>query len=202
MGKPLVRNLAVDEAQILSRDIRLGRPLVVTARVLNAGAFTVRQARVKLALTCGGQSYEEQATVSLAAGTRERVRFEINAQQPGLYQGYVEVEGDDARGQFKTPIVSSPALVNAMRGGRQRRNWCKGRCGPTLRWSASGNELCRRGTRRSCCRNSARAFLRRPKGPRRRRLREATRWGLGGTGPPGNGQGLGRVAAALVRRVR
>ncbi|HVC96004.1 MAG TPA: BatA domain-containing protein [Pirellulales bacterium] len=96
VGRPLVRNLAVDEAQVLSRDIRPGRPLVVTARVLNAGAFTVRQARVKLVLTSGGQSYEEQATVSLAAGTREGVRFEIDAQRPGLYQGYVEVEGDDA----------------------------------------------------------------------------------------------------------
>ena len=96
VGKPLVRNLAVDEAQVLSRDIRPGQPLVVTARVLNAGAFTVRRARVKLELTGVGRSYDEQATVSLAAGTRERVRFEINAQEPGLYQGYVEVEGDDA----------------------------------------------------------------------------------------------------------
>ncbi|HEV3024821.1 MAG TPA: BatA domain-containing protein [Pirellulales bacterium] len=95
VGKPLARNLAIDDVQVRSRDIRPGQPLVVVARVLNAGAFTVRKVPVKFELSGGGRKYEERTTVTLVAGSREVVHFEVVSPLPGLYQGFVEVEGGD-----------------------------------------------------------------------------------------------------------
>jgi hypothetical protein len=95
VGKPLARNLAIDDVQVRSRDIRPGQPLVIAARVLNAGAFAARQVPVKLELSGGGRKYDERTTVTLAAGAREVVQFEIASPSPGLYQGFVEVAGGD-----------------------------------------------------------------------------------------------------------
>jgi hypothetical protein len=95
VGKSLARNLTVDDVQVRSSDIRPGKPLVVAARVFNAGAFAVKQVPVRIELTGGGRKYEDRTKVSLAAGAHDVVHFELDSPQPGMYQGFVEVDGGD-----------------------------------------------------------------------------------------------------------
>lgn len=93
VGRSLTRNLAVEEVQAERTDLRDGKPVLVTARVFNAGLFPVRDVRVKLALE--GMPALEQ-TASVEGHTRRLVRFEVPVREPGLYHGFVEAaSGDD-----------------------------------------------------------------------------------------------------------
>jgi len=93
VGRSLTRNLAVEEVQAEGTDLRDGKPVLVAARVLNAGLFPVRDVRVKLSLE--GMSAIEQ-TAAVEGHARRLVRFELSIREPGLYHGYVETAaGDD-----------------------------------------------------------------------------------------------------------
>ena len=50
VGRPVTRNLAVDEVQADQTDLRKGKPVRVTARVFNAGLFPARDVLVRLVL--------------------------------------------------------------------------------------------------------------------------------------------------------
>jgi Aerotolerance regulator N-terminal len=92
VGRPLTRNLAAEDVQAEETDLRAGKPLIVTARVLNAGLFPVRNVTVRLSLD--GQPPIAQ-TVAIEGRSRQIVRFEAPVRQPGLYHGFVEVVGKD-----------------------------------------------------------------------------------------------------------
>jgi hypothetical protein len=92
VGRPLTRNLAVEDVAATQTTLRGGRPVTVAARVLNAGAFRARDVRVRLALA-GRPAVERAAT--LDAHSRQLVRFDVPIDRPGLYHGFVEVGGGD-----------------------------------------------------------------------------------------------------------
>ena len=93
VGRPLTRNLAVEDVQAERTDLRDRQPVSVAARVFNAGVFPARDVRVTLALE-GVPAIVQ--TVTVAGHERRLVRFEVPIGQPGLYHGSVEVAaGDD-----------------------------------------------------------------------------------------------------------
>jgi Aerotolerance regulator N-terminal len=91
-GRPLTRNLAVEEVQVEATDLRAGNFPRIAARVFNAGLFPARDVAVKLVLD--GQARIEQ-TISIEGRARQLVRFEVPIQEPGMYSGYVEITGTD-----------------------------------------------------------------------------------------------------------
>jgi hypothetical protein len=92
VGRLLTKNLAVEEVQADQTDLRDGKPVIVTARVFNAGLFPVRDVSVRLSLV--GTSPIVRA-VSLEGQSRQVVRFEVPLSKPDLYHGFVEVDGQD-----------------------------------------------------------------------------------------------------------
>lgn len=92
VGRPSISNLAVEDVVAEQTDLRGRRPVTVAARVFNAGAFRARDVRVRLAID-GRPAVEQTATIDARA--RRVVRFEVPIDQPGLYQGSVEVAGGD-----------------------------------------------------------------------------------------------------------
>ena len=94
VGRPLARNLAIDDVLATRTDLRPGEPTLVTARLLNAGPFAARDVTVRLSLA-GAATVEQTATVTVEGGSRQVVRFSVPLKHPGLYRGFVEVAGDD-----------------------------------------------------------------------------------------------------------
>ena len=93
VGRPLTRNLAVEDVQAERTDLRDRQPVSVAARVFNAGLFPARDVRVTIALE-GVPAIVQ--TVNVAGHERRLVRFEVPIGQPGLYHGSVAVAaGDD-----------------------------------------------------------------------------------------------------------
>jgi hypothetical protein len=92
VGRPVTKNLAVEEIRAEETDLRDGKPVVVTARVLNSGLFPVREAQVRLSFD--GQPAIAQ-TVAIEGRSRRLVRFEAPIRKPGLYHGFVAVDGKD-----------------------------------------------------------------------------------------------------------
>ncbi len=92
VGRPLTTNLAVEDVVAEQTNLRDGKPVIIAARVLNAGAFRARDIRVRLSLS-GRAAIEQKAT--LAGHSRQLVRFEVPIKEPGLYHGFVEVAGGD-----------------------------------------------------------------------------------------------------------
>ncbi len=92
VGRPIMRNLAVDLAEAAQTDLHKGKPVRVTARVFNAGLFPARDVPVRLVLD--GKSPIEQ-TITVLGRTRSLVQFEVPIAAPGLYSGFVEVRGGD-----------------------------------------------------------------------------------------------------------
>jgi Aerotolerance regulator N-terminal/von Willebrand factor type A domain len=93
VGRPLTKNLAVEDVAAEHTDLREGKPVTITARVFNAGIFPARDIRVRL-LVAGMAGMEQ--TVTLAGRSRQLVRFEVPIEQPELYHGFVEIAaGDD-----------------------------------------------------------------------------------------------------------
>ncbi|MFI5454523.1 MAG: BatA domain-containing protein [Isosphaerales bacterium] len=92
VGRSLTRNLAVEEVQAERTDLQDGKPVVVAARVFNAGLFPARDVRVKLSLE--GMPAIEQ-TLTVEGHARRLVRFEVPIREPGLYHGYVEAAAED-----------------------------------------------------------------------------------------------------------
>jgi hypothetical protein len=92
VGRTLTANLAVDDVVSEQTNLREGKPVIVTARVFNAGLFPARDVRVRLMLE-GRDAIEKTAKV--AAHSRQLVRFEVPIEEPGLYHGFVEVAAED-----------------------------------------------------------------------------------------------------------
>jgi len=96
VGQPLSGNVAVEKVDIPEPTAGGTQPLVVTAQVLNAGVFSARNIPVTLSLKGDGlKPVEQRQTVTIAAGSYERVRFAVPPGQSGLYAGYVEAAADD-----------------------------------------------------------------------------------------------------------
>lgn len=93
VGRPLVRNLAVEDVQAERTDAGQGGPAIVTARVFNAGLFPTSDVRVELALEGVPTAVQ---TIALEGHARRTVRFAVPISRPGLYRGSVGVAaGDD-----------------------------------------------------------------------------------------------------------
>jgi hypothetical protein len=95
VGRPLVRNLAVTDAEAVQTTLRDKEPVTVTAQVRNAGPFPARDVRVRLALEGAGAGIEQTQTVSVSAGSSQEVRFSVPVEKPGVYTAFVEVADDD-----------------------------------------------------------------------------------------------------------
>ena len=92
VGRPLARNLAVEDIQMERTDLRPGMPTTVAARIANTGSFPARDVRLSLSLD---QFSPVEKTISLDAHTRQVVRIPIELREPRLYQGSVNIAGDD-----------------------------------------------------------------------------------------------------------
>ena len=92
VGHPIATNLAVEDVLAERTELKGGKPPVIAARVYNAGVFPARDLRVSLSLN-GKPSVEK--TVSIEGRSRQLVRFEAPVNEPGIYQGFVEVAAHD-----------------------------------------------------------------------------------------------------------
>jgi hypothetical protein len=92
VGRPVTTNLAVEDVLAEQTDLKGGKPVIVAARLYNAGVFPVRNARVTLSLE--GKPPVER-TVSIDGRSRQNVRFEVPVNEPGLSHGFVEIAGPD-----------------------------------------------------------------------------------------------------------
>ena len=92
VGRPLARNLAVEDVQVELADLRPGVPTTLAARIVNTGPFPARDVRLTLSLD---QVSPVEQTVSLDAHARQVVRFPIALPEPGLYHGSVGIAGED-----------------------------------------------------------------------------------------------------------
>jgi hypothetical protein len=96
VGKPLVKNLAVESAEATRTELRPGESVAVTAGILNAGPFPARDVRVRLVLEADGVKLPEQTqAIEIAGGSRQQVRFAVPVKKPGLHSGFVEIVGGD-----------------------------------------------------------------------------------------------------------
>jgi hypothetical protein len=96
LGKPLMGNLAVDKAEVVQPTIRPQEPMVVSAHVSNAGVLPVRDIQVRLLLEGNGTKVaDDSKTISIAPSASQKIDFSVLIAQPGIYQGFVEVAGDD-----------------------------------------------------------------------------------------------------------
>jgi hypothetical protein len=92
VGRPLLTNLAVEDAVADGTDLGAGQPVTVLARVYNAGFLPARDVAIRLSLE-GLAPIEKKAT--LVGRSRQVVRFEIPIKGPGVYHGSVELKGGD-----------------------------------------------------------------------------------------------------------
>ena len=92
VGRPLTTNLAIEEITAEQTELKGGKPPVIAARVYNAGVFPARDLHVSLSLN-GKPAVEK--TVSIDGRSRQLVRFEAPVNEPGMYQGFVEVAAHD-----------------------------------------------------------------------------------------------------------
>ncbi len=92
VGRPLSRNLAVEDVQVELADLRPGLPTTLAARIVNTGAFPARDVRLTLSLD---RVSPVDKTVKLDAHARQVVRFPIALEEPGLYHGSVGIAGED-----------------------------------------------------------------------------------------------------------
>ncbi len=92
VGRALITNLAVEDVLAEQTELRGDTPVVVTARIFNAGVFPARDVRVSLSLE--GQAPIEKA-VSIDGHSRMLVRFEVPIKAAGLYHGFVEIAAPD-----------------------------------------------------------------------------------------------------------
>ncbi len=92
VGRPLARNLAVEDVQVEGTDLRPGVPTTLAVRIANTGSFAARDVRLTLALD---QLSPVEKTIRLDAHGRLVVRFPIDLRQPRLYQGSVNITGMD-----------------------------------------------------------------------------------------------------------
>jgi hypothetical protein len=98
VGRPLVRNLAVVQAEVGQTVLRDKQPVVVSAHVRNAGPFVARDVRVRLVLDGAGTKVEQRQTLQVPANSLHEVHFSVPVARPGLYTGFVEVgDTDDFR---------------------------------------------------------------------------------------------------------
>jgi len=96
LGKPLMGNIAVDKAEVAQPTIRPQEPTIVTAIVSNAGVLPARDLQVRLSLEGNGVKLADQTkTISIAPSASQQIEFSVLIDQPGLYQGSVEVTADD-----------------------------------------------------------------------------------------------------------
>jgi hypothetical protein len=96
LGKPLMGNLAVEKAEVAQPTIRPQEPIVVGACISNAGVLPAHEVLVHLWLEGNGARLADQTkTISIAPASTEQVNFSVPVEQPGLYQGFVEVAADD-----------------------------------------------------------------------------------------------------------
>ncbi len=96
LGKPLMGNIAVEKAEVAQPTIRPQEPIAVTALVSNAGVLPAHDLQVHLWLEGNGVKLADQSkTISIAPSASQQIEFSVLIDQPGLYQGFVEVAADD-----------------------------------------------------------------------------------------------------------
>lgn len=96
IGKPLLGNLAIEKAEVAQTTIRAKEPIVVNARVSNAGVLPAHNIQVRLWFESNGaKSSPQTKTIAIGPGASEQVDFSVAIDRPGLYQGVVEVDAND-----------------------------------------------------------------------------------------------------------
>src|SRR5262249_43015752 len=91
VGHPLTGNLAVDDVRAAKTDLRPGQPVIITARVYNAGPLPAKEVPVRLNLDGEGGPIRDEQVVTIDGESRQLVRFQVALKQPGIYKGSVEV---------------------------------------------------------------------------------------------------------------
>jgi hypothetical protein len=94
VGRDTLQNLAVEDAQATVVEIRPQVPIVVVARLLNAGALPAKGVKVALNLT-GPRNLREERVLDLRGGARTNLEFSLTLTQPGIYRGEVVIETKD-----------------------------------------------------------------------------------------------------------
>ena len=96
VGPAASRNVAVTEVRPSSLRVRADHPAAVQAIILNARTEALDKRPVRLRLANNGKVLEIPAIASAAAGASTTVGFETPPLGPGLWQGTVSVDSDDA----------------------------------------------------------------------------------------------------------
>jgi Aerotolerance regulator N-terminal len=95
VGRILRGNLGVDEARVISAEIRPASPVTVSAVIFNAGSFPVRDVPIRLTLEGGGEKIQLTETITIEGSARREVRFRPKILKPALYRGSVEILAED-----------------------------------------------------------------------------------------------------------
>jgi hypothetical protein len=95
-GRTLVGNLALESVEAPQPLLKPGEPVLLLASVRNAGAFPVRDVKLRLILKVAGQPdlLQTQST-TIGPGAVQIVEFKPALTQPGIYTGQIEILRDD-----------------------------------------------------------------------------------------------------------
>jgi hypothetical protein len=96
LGSPLASNLAVENVEASQPTIRNQEPIILRARVSNAGVMPAHDVQVRLHLEgSGARPADQSKTITIAPAASAEIDFSVPINLPGLYQGSVEVAADD-----------------------------------------------------------------------------------------------------------
>jgi hypothetical protein len=89
-------NLAIESVSPTQTELRPGVPVQLSVRLYNPGAFTVSAARLNVELKGPSETINRSMTVEAPAGSRQTLPLELDIKSPGIYQGRISLQRDDA----------------------------------------------------------------------------------------------------------
>lgn len=95
VGRSISQNLAVESARPAQVEIRPGIPVSLSVRLFNAGALPVNEVPVTIELSGPAGDVEHRQSVGLGAGGRVTLDIPLEIDEPGVWQGGVELDWDD-----------------------------------------------------------------------------------------------------------
>ncbi|MGI9429709.1 MAG: BatA domain-containing protein, partial [Bythopirellula sp.] len=96
VGSSEVRNVGLDELRMSSDRLSANQPLRLECELTASEPSGSRQVEMFLARGDKKPEKRRQQTVSWQEGQRARVRLELNGLEAGVYQGHVQLVGQDA----------------------------------------------------------------------------------------------------------
>ncbi|NQT15794.1 MAG: BatA domain-containing protein [Planctomycetes bacterium] len=96
LGQVYPENVGVTRVTPHRLSIRPGETVALAATVFNASRFALEEGPVVLCLSQDGRQRVVRSTIDLDGGASGTVQFELTDLAEGLWEGYVEIESDDA----------------------------------------------------------------------------------------------------------